>query len=417
MNDKAFLADFWRFPWPIMDVLIAGKSSIDLPELRKSDWSEATEFVRGYGYDPEDPQDLMKLHAVLVEAIAFIEDKLVGPREWSRGIRPPDQVLACEDPRHLIVWASSTSPEERLLRAWACAVLRVMHTIIHIEGVTRMASLAVARDQIMTRFNKYIMRDADKSLWLGEGDQRIRLERVEWKHHKTRHSIILKLLHKRDNVAETIYDYLGVRIVTARLCDVMVAVKLLHKLNMISYPNCYPARARNTLVDYGRFRSQIETLRDMLTAGSISPEEFETMVARLTAAEEATPSSNPHSSASYRSIQLTGRQLIHVRNERFEWLDKLKREISGRQMPLEVMRILHELEYLVDGWYSIREARDGNAHFFPFEVQIMDQEAHAQATSGDANHDRYKLSQIRAARKRVLSKVLELHKVSTSAVG
>lgn len=410
MIEKTYLENFWRFPWPIMDVLIAGKSSIDLNELRRADWSQATDFLKGYGYDPEDPRDLIKMHAVLIEAVSFIEDKLISPSEWSRGIRPPDEILTCDDPRHLVVWASSKSPRERLRRAWACAVLRVMHTIAHIEGVARMHSLTEARDQITQRFNKHIFRDKDMKLWLGTESCRIQLERVEWKHNKTRHAIILKLLHKRDNVAETIYDYLGIRLVTTRLCDVMIAVKLLHQFNMISYPNCYPSRARNTLIDYPRFRSQIETLLEMLNSGSINSKEFEKMINRLTASEMLS-SNNPHSANSYRSIQITGRQLIHFRTERFEWLDKLKREIDSDTIPPAVMRVLNEMQYLVDGWYSVREARQDSAHFFPFEVQIMDQEAFIQATSGSANHDRYRSSQVRAARKRVLAKVLELHKI------
>jgi hypothetical protein len=38
----------------------------------------------------------------------------------------------------------------------------------------------------------------------------------------------------------------------------------------------------------------------------------------------------------------------------------------------------------------------------------MDQESYLRSESGEANHNRYKMSQIRAARKRVLTKVLEL---------
>ena len=411
MIDKNFLADFWRFPWPIMDVLIARKSSIDLAELRRDDWPEATDFLRGYGYDPEQTRDLMKMHAVFIEAIAFIEGKLLTPSDWSRGIRPSDDILACEDPRQLVVWASSKSPDDRLRRAWACAILRVMHTIAHIEGVTRIHSLTEAREQIITRFNQHVIRDQDKKLWFGTDSCRIPIERIDWKHNKARHAIILKLLHKRDNVAETIYDYLGIRIVTKRLCDVMIAVKLMHELNMISYPNCYPSRARNTLIDYPRFRSQIETLLEALNSGSISPQDFDAMVSRLTVTESTT-SNNPHSAESYRSIQLTGRQLIHFREERFEWLEKLKREIQGEQIPPSVMRVLNEMQYLVDGWYSVQEARRDSAHFFPFEVQIMDQAAYMHATAGAANHDKYKSNQVRAARKRVLAKVLALHKIS-----
>ena len=417
MTNKALLADIWKFPWPLMDVLIGGNSSIDLPELRVASWEEATDFLVSYGYDPVSDDARRQMHAVIVESIAFIERLLLTPREWARGTRPPDDILLCDDPRQLLIWASSLSPQERLKRAWACAVLRVMHTIAHIEGVNRYISLQVARQQIMARFQRYIYRDADKQLWFGEDPYRVRLDRVEWKERKSRESIILKLLHKRDNVAETIYDYLGIRIVTTRLCDVLMVVKYMRQFHVIAYPNCYPSRSRNTLIDAKRFRQQIETLRDMLTAGSISPDEFETMVARLTmpAGEPAVGSTNPHSASSYRSIQLTCRQMIEAPNEQFGWLDKLERAVADAALPRDAadgapppsLNMLREMRALVDGWHAVKGQRRISS-FFPFEVQILDAEAYVQANSGEANHDRYKLSQIRAARKRVLAKVLEL---------
>lgn len=411
MIDPSFLTNFWRFPWPIMDVLIAGKSSIDLPELQCMNWEQATDFVRGYGYDPDDAQDLLKSQAVMIEAIAFIESKLVTPQEWSTTLRPPDDILMAEDPRQLIIWASHPSPNHGLRKAWACAILRVMHTIAHIEGVTLTASHAQAVKQITERFNRFVERDASNNFWLGSQELRVAIERIEWKHNKSRHSIILKLLHKRDNVAETIYDYLGVRIVTHRLCDVMLVVKILHELNIISYPNCYPSRARNSLIDYPRFRSQTETLLDLLTSGSISPAEFETMITRLTAAEDGS-SPNPHSASSYRSIQITGRQLVRTRDERLEWLDKLAAEIHSKKISKEVERSLRELHTLVKDWHSTQTQPITSAHFFPFEVQILDHDSYKHATSGEANHDRYKSSQLAAARERVLGQVLKIARPS-----
>lgn len=406
--EKTQLADLWKMPWPVLDVLIGGQSSIDVPELRVGTFKEATDFLAAYGFDSNVPAERRRMHAILIEALAFIERQLILPKEWRRGIRPPDEILDCEDARHLLLWASGKNPEERLKRAWACAVMRVMHTIAHIEGVTKTVDVTVAREQIFQRFRKHIHRDPDGALWLGDGKTRVALAHVGWKDSKSRNSILLKLLHKRDNVAETLFDYVGIRIVTKRLCDVMLAVKCLRKFHMVVYPNAYPSRARNNLIDLKRFRAQIETLRDMLTAGSISPAEFENMIGRLTAStsEDVTPV-NPHSSLNYRAIQMTGRQLIRVRHHEFEWLDKLKRVLATQKMTGDTGKVLSDLQNLVEGWYSVKDNLDV-ASFFPFEVQILDAESYAQSLSGEANHDRYKLSQVRAARKRVLSKVLEL---------
>lgn len=408
--DKADLAELWQFPWPIMDVLIGGKSSIDLLELRVRSLSEATAFLKGYGFDPDDQVDLKRLDCIKIEALAFIERQLLQPREWARGVCPPRELIEAEDPRQLLIWASGKDPRERLLRAWACAVLRVMHTIAHLEGVNQKADLAEAREQIFGRIRQHLFRGKDGRVWLGNDDLKVELALVEWKDAKSRNSVLLKLLHKRDNVAETIYDTLGVRLIPRQVADVMMVVKVLRYFNIISYPNAYPARARNTLVDMDRFKSQIETLREMLASGSLSPEEFQTMVARLDPGPPPLPvSSNPHSAQAYKSIQMTGRQLIKVRNYRFEWLDKLKRAVDTPKLEPKVARILGELQGLVEGWHSVKSSRDVEV-FFPFEIQILDLQSYEQAQSGEANHDRYKSSQVRAARKRILAKVLELSK-------
>jgi len=413
--DKLQLADLWKFPWPLMEVLIGGRSSIDLNELRVGSWEEATAFLHAYGYDPDNPADGRRIHAGLIEAVTFIERQLLAPREWRR-IKPPDDILYADDVRHLLLAASSKGPTERLKRAWACAILRVLHTIAHIEGVTRSVDIAVAREQIFARFQEHLTRDAAGRLWLGADDVRVELAHVEWKAAKTRNSILLKLLHKRDNVAETIYDFIGIRFVTKSVSDVMLVVKCLRHYHMIVYPNAYPSRARNNLLDLKRFRVQIETLREMLTAGSISPDEFESMVGRLSASAPAAGISpvNPHSAASYRSIQLTGRQIIRTQDSQLEWLAKLKHAQATETLPPGAAQMLAELVHLVEGWHSVKDERD-IAAFFPFEVQILDAESYALARTGDANHDRYKLSQVRAARKRVLGKVLELSRQAQSS--
>ena len=62
---KEELANLWQFPWPVMDVLIGGKSSIDLTELKIQSNAEASSFLRSYGYDPETPADIERFGHVL----------------------------------------------------------------------------------------------------------------------------------------------------------------------------------------------------------------------------------------------------------------------------------------------------------------------------------------------------------------
>ncbi len=396
-----------------MEVLIGGKSSIDLTELSIKSHDEAEAFLRAYGYDSTNPIDLKQIVTAKEEAIAFIQQLLLTPKEWQRGIKPPDEIINCEDPCLLLLWASNCDPNDRWRSHWACAILRVMHTIAHLEGVHRTIDMQAARAQIFARFQEYLKRDDEGRMWFGSPKARCELAAVEWKEVKSRNSIILKLLHKRDNVAETIYDYVGIRFITKNLSDAMLVVKLLHEHNIIVYPNAYPSRARNNLIDTQRFQTELEGLRQRLLAGTLSAEAFRMALVQLTieAPDVVPTTSNPHSSTAYRAIQMTGRQLIKIPSARLEWLFKLAQgQPSGEP---KLTSLIATVKDLVKHLPTAKDHKYDSA-FFPYEVQILDLAAHQQAQSGDANHDRYKSSQVRAARKRVLSPVLETAK---SALG
>ena len=211
MDNKKQIAEQWHFRWPVMEVLIGGESSIDTTSTYVRTMEDATRFLLSYGYNPDDPSDARMMHAVIVEALAFIERELM-PREWRNGVRPPEEILLCDDPRWLLVWAAEHEDSHRIRRAWACAVLRVMHSIAHIEGSYRYVNVDAARAQIKARFEDFLRRDAaDQVTGFGQGETFVPLVKFEWKAVKSRQSILLKLLHKRANVAETIYDLVGVR--------------------------------------------------------------------------------------------------------------------------------------------------------------------------------------------------------------
>lgn len=396
------LAHLWSFNWGALEVLIGGKSSIDLTELEVRDMSDATEFMRYYGYDPENPVDAKKIHAVICESWNFIERYLM-PAEWSAGRRPPDDLLMADDVRVILLAASDRSSDAVLRQAWACAVLRVMHTLAHLDGVAKFADVEAARTQIMNRFLKYIFRNADAQLCFGTRETSVQIDRIEWKLRKSRESILLKLLHKKANVAETIYDLLGIRIITRNLSDVMVVVKFMSEFHMVSFPNCNPSRARNSLIDIEGFKHNVDMLREMLEEGRIQPHEFTNILMGLTKPISLGNHVNPHSAKDYRAVQLTCRQLIRYPNPMLQWQEKMSRFVEqGRGNELmretckDILLMSNSDEKTIEG-------------FFPFELQVMDQESAASNAVGDASHDRYKQSQVKAARRRVLHRVLTLN--------
>ena len=139
---KDFLKKKWSFRWGLMDVLIGGKSPIDLKKLGLTDRVKAKKFVESYGFYCDKDGDLRFIHKTIVEALSFIERDLM-PREWNNGIKPPDEVLMCNDILQILTWASAGEKDghEGLYAVWACAILRVVHTIAHIHGVQRHADV------------------------------------------------------------------------------------------------------------------------------------------------------------------------------------------------------------------------------------------------------------------------------------
>ncbi len=400
---KKKLLDEWTFSWPIMNVLIGGRSSIDLPEIQISGFEEATAFIKSYGYDPEKIHDARLMHAAICESLSFIERWLM-PKEWKNGLQPPDEVLMCHDPRNLLLWACDRSSGAIQRRIWSCAILRVMHTIAHIEGAFRYSDIDVARDEIIGRIQSVVAYDERGDSWIQFDDQRIKLYKLEWKIQKSRDSVLLKLLHKRANVAETIYDMLGVRFIAEHQSDVMQIVKLLQKSHVISFPNAIPSRSRNSIMDAEAFRVYVEQLRTEYMMGKISSEEFQIRLESLELEPAEADKENLHSGSDYRAVQMTCRQLIRTPRPLTTLKKNLQHELE--RMPVGNVFSRHVAE-LINVLRNIsRLSGDDEFSFFPFEIQVMDKKAWDINTTGKASHTKYKKSQLRAARRRVLNEII-----------
>ena len=404
-QDHPEIASAWDFNWGVMNVIIGGKSSIDLSHIRVKDWEDATNFLIHYGFNPDVPSQAKFIHAVIIESIDFIRKYLL-PTEWNRGKRPPDEILKATDARQILLWASDQEPANRIHQAWACSILRVMHTIAHIEGVRRHSNIEVAREQIIARIECHVFKDEAGNLRFGDKNNSVPIYKVEWKRTKSRQSIIMKLLHKKGNVAETIYDLIGFRLVTEDLPSVMRAVKLLRDLYMITFPNCNPGRARNSLIDVDHFKSNLDVLLAMLKEGRINAAEFETLISRIIIPKETTSESrNPHSGDNYKSVQLTCRQLIYNKDPFQSWRDSILDHLDNHPQNHET-RLIREL--IENNLIHDRCHPSPSYGYFPFEIHILDKAAYLQNKTGDASHDRYKSSQLRAARRRVLGKILTM---------
>jgi uncharacterized protein (TIGR04562 family) len=283
-----------------------------------------------------------------------------------------------------------------------------MHTIAHIDRDLRSPHFSDIQQQIFDRFYKVIYRDSEGSLYLGEENSvRISLAAFETKPKKSRESIILKLLHKPENVAEDIFDRVGIRFVTESRLGALQVVKFLKDRMIVIPANIKPSRSRNTLVDIPSFKSKLADLlaeadQDKITYDSIeqSLEKFLEDYAGAPSPGSVLSPENPHTSEYYRAIQFTARQLIKLTNPMYDDLRELKGIARTRSLGEDVTMLLDRI--------NLKSVQRESRFFYPYEVQVMDVKSHEQNERGRSAHSEYKRAQVQTALKRVMGSLVDV---------
>ncbi|MDD9951240.1 MAG: TIGR04552 family protein [Zetaproteobacteria bacterium] len=409
-NPSELFAEQWKVPWHLMDVVLGGKSSIDLNSFHVHDKASADLFLKSYGYNLDLAEDQKSCHSLFIEAIHFMESVLM-PKEWRSGNRPPHRFIHCKDLRQLLIWASMSqgvrSKEHKHLQLWSCATLKLMHTISHLDNPERTSHLKEAREQILSRFQPSLFRDTEENLCFGSPENHVVLMQLDWKMHKERNSILLKLLHKPANVAETIFDHIGVRFVTHTQADTIQLLSLLRQNHIIDFANLHPTRTRNTLIKVEHFQKNISQITQKVSGGKMSVEEGRSKIVELHLFPEHHTKQNPHSSKKFRSIQLTCRQRVLFQRPEKDLYARMTKAVTDSTLATQDKKRMHQaIKFLT------AQLEDGcmqqDSIFFPFEVQIIDGQTFRQTQTGEACHDKYKAAQIRTARKRILGKILDI---------
>ena len=366
------------FPFELFDNVFSQRSFIDIGRINAHTPEAALNFIQNYGYDITIPEVADTVRAILNEAKAFISTYLLDdPEGKGDSFVMPPQIANNSDVLSFLVMASEK--KRTLDQAWACAVLRVAHTITHVENDLAKSFMPTIRDQIFQRFSRHLFGNAQSGYYIGSGKEAIKLRLFEIKSEKTRESTILKLLHKKENVTADIFDQVGVRIVTYNKLDIILVLRYFATNHVLAFANVKPSRTRNNAVNIPRFIEGATALSkdpelanmteqqvaEMLEKMLEIPQEERTKITKKIIEEQ-----NIYSSTMYSSVQLTTRHLITIDN------------------PMNPHR---------SAPYRF---------FFPFEVQILDEESYLESRSGRASHEEYKKSQTIAARKRVLANVI-----------
>lgn len=390
----------FKFPWEILRVVLDGISILDVPRLEVKTIEEATAFIAAYGFDPSNADDMALLWRIYDEAVSFIEKSLSD----SSYPRIPDHLrssAAVNDLRRLLLLASE--PTENADQVYACALLRVMHTLIHLTHDPRLRVFDHVQNQILSRLDSHLYVDSKSgATYLGkESEGGIKLVFFKKKDSKDREREIIKLLHKADNLVEEIYDRIGFRLVTETKFAAVRAVRLLLEKNIISIPNVRPGRSRNRLVDFSRVRFEVDRIDTHLRKNEKPAAYIDKLIRRLerriSPRRSARSLINPYTSEHYRAIQFTCRELIKIPNSLYNIHSQLTIQLEnihgGKQLLNEVFPEL---------------PRPYDYVFFPYEIQIMDVKAYADSIFGKSNHEEYRRKQLQAARNRVFGRSAEV---------
>jgi uncharacterized protein (TIGR04562 family) len=412
MTHRPSYLNEYVFNWETLDVVCSGKSSLDaknyLTELY--DKNQVANFLNGYGFNIQDPVEGAELFGIFQEAVQFIKRYfLIEGNPEGLDLKVPNYLYTITNISDLFLAATGNSQfklktEEAL---WAGVILKVMHTILHTDKDLRARYFSTVQQQIFDRFYKFIHRDDENRLFLkNESGVSIPLYDFQTKAKKTRDSIIIKLLHKQENVAEELFDRIGVRIITYNKLDALRVIKFLHTNYVIMINNIKPSRSQNTLIDLGLLRTKVFKLYKSSIRSELDEDNF---YQRLnTIIGESIPQSmiknekNIHSSDEYRAIHFTGRQLIKYRNPFMASFNEVRKmalkdktnPISQSLLSLDTSAISRDVRF-----------------FYPFEVQITDYESHLKNTQGEASHQEYKRSQLRSAMKRIFKPLLDLKEI------
>ncbi len=379
------------FPLPpeVTRVVLGGGSPIDLDSLAIHSREAARDFALNYGYDLGIAAQRAHVMRVYEDALDFLEGVVLDGTD----LHVPPGLGGLEDPLDLLVWASERPTTHR--GRWACALLRVMHTLFHVDHNINLRSLPEIQRQVFSRYDRFLVREGGRLLLRGAYD--VPLVAVERKENKDRVSMLLKMLHKPENVAETIYDQIGIRFVAEDHLGVLMVIRFLLDHHVLMPTHIKPSRSRNLMIDLQALEAWMQDLPPAFCIQELSPERRRELSARL-ALKSPGEGQNPFSSRDYAAVQFTARTLIRLPSPATRALETLQERLQtmGDTEVSDLARIPELIQETEEFTF-----------FFAHEVQVMESSGFQSAQSGPASHAEYKQRQRDAARRRVLQGILQ----------
>lgn len=393
----------YKFDWEMLDVVVGGKSALDANHFFGAGFNaeNINPFLKGYGISGSDPISRAELFGNFQESIQFIRRYFLkdGNKEDGLQLKIPNTILMITDVNELFQKVIDNEKNE-IEALWAELVFKVMHTILHIDKDLRSKYFSTIQTQILDNYYRFISRDSDNKLILGKGDNSIPLVEFDTKTKKTRDSVILKLLHKAEHVAEELFDRVGIRFVTTNRLDCIRVVEFLIENGVVIPHNIKPSRSINNLINLISLKKNYESAAKLAMKNELSERRFIQALERDISNDLLDQKRrNDHSLETYRSIQVTARQLIRYEDPFISEFIKVKKFILNSDSHEEVKKKISGLD--------LSSLTRDVEFFYPYEIQVLDEGTNENNKQGDASHFEYKRIQLISARDRLFGKILK----------
>jgi uncharacterized protein (TIGR04552 family) len=315
-----------------MRLILRGGSVIDWKRLHFASHAEVDRYLRLCLFDADDPADLAHLAHLIAESVDYLR------KSFRYKVAP--QVAHPAQPHDLFLLASGVGDPK--LRRMACLVLKLMHVVHHVEARGLLHRARISEEELMhlvaARVDAAIGELRREGLPIAAAAGSV----------KTRHSVITKLLAKKETLAAQIYDRVRYRVVTPTRDQVLPTLLRLCEL-LIPFNFVVPGQTQNSLLSFKKLvheHAHLHALAPQLQFG-LSLEEHEAVP----------PAGNEFSGESFRVLNFVA------------------------DLPVRLPA-------------SAVEDGDGRIVFCMVEMQIVDRETAAANEHGANAHRRYKKRQL-----------------------
>jgi len=231
-------------------LILRGGSVVDWRRIHFQTREEVDRYLRLCLFELDDPFDRARIQDVLDQAVQYLRTTF--------RYRVAEEVAHPREIEDLFLWASGAKEPQRLRRI-ACIVLKLMHVVHHVQARALLHRARISEDELAHLATARV--DQAAAQLRREGVSIVSAAGSV----KTKHSILTKLLAKKESLAAQVYDRVRYRIVVTSRDDVL---PLLLRLCDVLVPFAFvvPGQTQNTLFDFKKLVQGKEPLRK-LSAG------------------------------------------------------------------------------------------------------------------------------------------------------